>query len=721
MKKNKRMLYPLLVLGLIVFIGGVLRFYGLSQKSLWHDEVYSVRGSESIAKIWGSHYPLYFLILHFSRYMGTNEFILRLPSAVFGILTIVVFYSIGKLLFGIREGLVGAFLLSISIFHIYYSQEARAYTLLAFLSLLSLFFFYKSITENRKASWLGFTLSTLLTLYTHYFGVFVIFVEVIFFFLVLVRNKLSPKKMRRRTKFMMVRRTLLMFSMSVIIIFALYFPFLYSKFGVPSPLTEPQPLDSLSPPLQLSFLFKLFGEFSIGSPFGYNGTVLYVFIFFFLCGSILTIKEHKEKLALLLLWIAVSIILLFWASTILPVILNLSRVWPEPRYLIFVLPAYLLLISMGITSIAKTIVSKGVSSMRARARRRRKEALYLSSIAVLLIVTVLGVISITPLLEYYRGEKQDWRAVAQYLEIETQADDVIVIEPNYFAGDFSYYFNNPKNITIKLIYGSVSTLENIYHRNSRIWFVTSSSQKIAEIIDWADQNSFWVKRFGGGLRTYFMSRSPLVRFKAAVFTNTDLSKSYISWWNATLASVGASTIIFDDTTILSNVDLQEFDLVLFVDIKRALDDTERLYLQESIRNGTTVVVSGISPHWIAGGTTDLTSISTWLGATVFSEAPREARWKVKFTERAAEVTGDLDLSGEYAFYTSSDWSTPTATLAQSDSVVYAYRVNDGAATIFSHEFGNGTVVFNGVRFGFSSLDADVYVRFLQALIQSVIG
>jgi len=358
--------------------------------------------------------------------------------------------------------------------------------------------------------------------------------------------------------------------------------------------------------------------------------------------------------------------------------------------------------------------------MRARASRTRKKKLNISLIALLLIVIVLGVTSVGSLQQYYGGEKRDWRAVAQYLEIETQANDVIVIEPSYFTLPFSYYFKNPKNITVKSTYGSVSTLEKIYDRNSRIWFVTSPSKKIAEVIDWVDQNSLWSKRFGGGLRTYFICSSPLIQFKAAVFTNIDLSKSHISWWNTTLASVGASTNIFDDTTILSNVDLLEFDLVLFVDTKRSLNDTERLHLQESIRNGATIVVSGLSPYWIAGGNTDLTSISTWFGATVFSEAPREARWKVKFTEHAAEVMGDLDLSGEYAFYTNSDWSTPTSTLAQSDSVVYAYRVNDGAATIFSHEFGNGTVIFNGIRFGFWSPDADVSQRFLQALIQSII-
>lgn len=722
-KKDRNRTYLILVSALILVIGGILRVYDLGGKSLWTDEIASMRDSESIPAAFRAGLPpLYYLTLHLFRYIGTNEVILRFPSVIFGVLTIPLLYVVGKLFFGTKEGLVGAFLLSISSFHVYYSQEARMYTLLALLSLLSLFFFYKSMTENKIILWLAFTLSTVLTLFTHYFGVFILVVETAFVFVMLIRDALLSGKVRAPIKLERFgKRTFLMFALSLTIIFALFFPFFYSRWGMPSllpsPQTEPQSQNSLTPPLELSFLVKLFGQLSNGSPFGYSEGSLCLSIFFFLCGCVLCMKKYKEKSTLLLLWIIVSIVLLFWAST-LPFITKHTPVYAEPRYLIFILPVYLLLISTGITGIAETIVSKGVSNLRRHSSIAWKKKL--RSRVIAFVVIALGVTSVIPLREYYSEEKRDWRSIAQYLESETQVDDIIVLEHAYFALPFLYYFKNLKNITIQFPYGEVSNLKNIYRRNSRMWLVTLPSQNTIEITNWADQHSFWAKRFGGGLRVDFISPSPPVHYKAAVFTNTALTKSYISWWNTALASVGISTTIFDDATILSNVDLLEFDVVFFVDTKRPLDGAERLYLQESIRNGATVVVSGLSPYWIAGGTTYLNSISTWFGATVFSEAPREARWKVKFTERAAEVMRDLDLSGEYAFYTSSDWSTPTATLAQSESVVYAYRADDEAATIFSHEFGNGTVVFNGIRFGFWSADAEVSQPFLQALFQSLV-
>lgn len=212
-----------------------------------------------------------------------------------------------------------------------------------------------------------------------------------------------------------------------------------------------------------------------------------------------------------------------------------------------------------------------------------------------------------------------------------------------------------------------------------------------------------------------------VWFKAAIFSHLQWGTNVI--WETMLTLLGASTSTFDDTTIISSVNISEFDVVVFDDFKRSIDDAERLHLEQSIEKGTIVIVSGLSPFYLAGGTTNLTRISSWFGATVFSEAPKEARWKVKFTENAKEIMKDLDLNQEYALYTDSDWSTPTGCLAQPEAVIYAYRVDDPSrvAAIFSHKFGKGTIIFNGPRHGFRSPDAGTFVAFLRTLILSALA
>jgi len=210
-----------------------------------------------------------------------------------------------------------------------------------------------------------------------------------------------------------------------------------------------------------------------------------------------------------------------------------------------------------------------------------------------------------------------------------------------------------------------------------------------------------------------------VWFKAAIFNHPQQGTNAI--WETMLASMGASTSNFNDTTIFSSINLSEFDIVVFDDFKRSLSDAERLHLEEFIRNGLVVIVSGLSPYYLAGGTTNLKSISSWFGATLFSEALKEAKWKVKFTEDAKSIMKDLDLDREYAFYRDADWSTPIGCLVQPESVVYAYRVNDQAAAIFSRKFGKGTTIFNGARHGFVSLDSPTFIPFLRALILSALA
>lgn len=62
----------------IILLGGILRIYCLGDKSLWWDEFISIQDSEKIdsAIIKHGHPPLFYIILHFFRYLGENEFFL---------------------------------------------------------------------------------------------------------------------------------------------------------------------------------------------------------------------------------------------------------------------------------------------------------------------------------------------------------------------------------------------------------------------------------------------------------------------------------------------------------------------------------------------------------------------------------------------------------------------------------------------------------------------
>ncbi len=129
----------------LTIAGLLLRFYNLGGNSLWLDEASTLMfARQSLAGIWEStaggefNPPLFYWLEHAMLFFGESEFVLRLLPALLGVLTIPVVYFIGKEFRDQNVGLIAAALLAFSPFHIYYSQEARAYAPMLFFFSLAL-------------------------------------------------------------------------------------------------------------------------------------------------------------------------------------------------------------------------------------------------------------------------------------------------------------------------------------------------------------------------------------------------------------------------------------------------------------------------------------------------------------------------------------------------------------------------------------------------------
>lgn len=176
-----------LLIGLVVALGIYLRLYHLGYQSLWFDEGWTARvvgmdlGEIVRDAARDVHPPLYYLILHgWTAFFGRSEWALRLPSALFGILSLFVFYQIGRLLFEREIARLALMLMALSFFFIRYAQEARSYSLLALLALLSILFFLKFLNRPCIKNALGYLVFSGLLLYTHSFGLFVMLTQNIY-------------------------------------------------------------------------------------------------------------------------------------------------------------------------------------------------------------------------------------------------------------------------------------------------------------------------------------------------------------------------------------------------------------------------------------------------------------------------------------------------------------------------------------------------------------
>ena len=123
---------------LIVFlVGCAARFYQLDHTPIWMDEAYSHFVSvQSLGHIVfnkiDNHPPLFYVLQHFWNELNSNAELIRVPAAAIGSLTVVVVALATSDLLNRVAGLAAGALLALSTGHIYFSQEARMYTLLCF-------------------------------------------------------------------------------------------------------------------------------------------------------------------------------------------------------------------------------------------------------------------------------------------------------------------------------------------------------------------------------------------------------------------------------------------------------------------------------------------------------------------------------------------------------------------------------------------------------------
>jgi mannosyltransferase len=180
----------------LVALGAALRFATLGVQGYHHDEI--VTASRVLRVGFGhamdavgfseSAPPLYYALAWvWTQVTGTGPWGLRSLSAVAGVATIPVAYLIGRELRGRRTGLLAAALVAVNPMLIWYSQEARAYALLAFFCALSLLYCVRSLQVGEeeldpredKRNLVLWGVFSALALATHYFAVFPLATEVI--------------------------------------------------------------------------------------------------------------------------------------------------------------------------------------------------------------------------------------------------------------------------------------------------------------------------------------------------------------------------------------------------------------------------------------------------------------------------------------------------------------------------------------------------------------
>ncbi|MWG33196.1 glycosyltransferase family 39 protein [Halomarina oriensis] len=171
----------------IVLVGAVVRLYGLGGESLWTDELITLEFVQQYSTLEllvripleQPHLPLYYVVLDlWVSVAGTSATALRFPSVAFSVLAIPFVYLVGRDLFEETAGLVAALLFALTQFHVYHAQEVRMYSLVALLTLVSLWLFVRLFEETAtRRTTVAYVLATVALVLTHPFAALVVLAE----------------------------------------------------------------------------------------------------------------------------------------------------------------------------------------------------------------------------------------------------------------------------------------------------------------------------------------------------------------------------------------------------------------------------------------------------------------------------------------------------------------------------------------------------------------
>jgi mannosyltransferase len=377
-----------LILSIIVCLAGLVRWYHIGAQSLWIDELYSatyakMNFSDLFLNLKGElNPPLYFLLLHYwVIWFGYSETALRAMSLAFGILTIPMIFTVAKELFTPLTGLISALILSLSRFHIYFSQEARSYSLMGLLTLVSFYFLIKLIKENNaRLDEVGYILVNSLLLYTHSACVFIVITQNCIWFVM---------KIFKRTS-LPARRWMLYQVLSLV----LFIPWLT---------------------IELHQFQVLQGKNIYGYPtfygilntfYQYSGSFFLLFVFFLiiLIGIYPRLRKNtvpeqltlSTKTAFLWIWVGLPILTPFILSQFV------SPIYTARNTLSAAFGFYIL-IAVSLTPIRNKIMTS-------------------------LLILVIFLSSAQNLITYYNTlDKEQWREVIDYVDLNAQAGDIISV------------------------------------------------------------------------------------------------------------------------------------------------------------------------------------------------------------------------------------------------------------------------------------------------------
>jgi len=480
---NRSSIPPLVFLAFLVFMAFALYTFRLDYQSLWYDEGFSVYLARmSLGEITARtasdiHPPFYYYLLHFwVKLAGSTEFSLRYLSAVFGVLTVPLMWAVGRRLLGATAAALAAALVCLSPLFLWYSQEARMYTLVTFLCLLSTYLLLRIMDGKgrRAVHWTAYALANVVAVYTHFYAFFVLAFQFLFF--LCWWALWSKGRVRQRWPTM---ASLLLCQAAVAVAYLPWSGFVLRRYG--ADVSYWQGTLRIGEVLRKTLITFSTGH-SVLEIFAQPIAIGYLLILLFalailalqavrrqppdedLGGVSIPLMERRPWLTLL------GLVLYLILPCLLLVVISYQRAKFHPRYLMLSSPAFFLLIAGGLAALFELAGGS--------AGQRRRVALVVGYVLVCYVGVTSGYAIYNAYFDIY-FLKDDFRSAARFIEERKGENEVVILTSGHMFPVFTYYYERddwypiPDEPTLSaehvLGYGLADELNRILPGKDGVW------------------------------------------------------------------------------------------------------------------------------------------------------------------------------------------------------------------------------------------------------------
>ena len=163
----------------LVLLALGLRLVDLGRLPLWEDEAATWWFATTLDGSLAEHAkveptpPLHYILVGWVyEHLGRTDAWIRLPSAIFGALSVGAAYLFGRRLVSPTAGAWAALWLALHPWHVFFSREARVYPLLLLLTLLLAWAVWIALEKDRRRDWIAVSALSALALWSHFYGLF---------------------------------------------------------------------------------------------------------------------------------------------------------------------------------------------------------------------------------------------------------------------------------------------------------------------------------------------------------------------------------------------------------------------------------------------------------------------------------------------------------------------------------------------------------------------